>query len=508
MTIRRGLSALAAAVALGAAAAVAAQPATTDAQGSRLHQRYDDTLQVRVGTRDASGYVLLKLKAVAKVWTLMGEPVVYCSAAWSWAGSNLQIEHRGERQFLNVLNPPREVLDAIGLVEAKIAFPVYRKGQSWRETPQTWVPCDLGALNGNGDPDGSFNVPGSPNWNRLLLIRNWRTDRPWDDPAHFLGAAEAKALLASGEYEFRAGENGRLNDGAALHFNFNLWPVRQWLDQQHAKKEAEKLAERQRQREAYQRSMAVGSGSAKADDPFERMVQEVETTTATRTASADTERHDKERRQVADNRAQRRQALARKGCLSAGAVAGDDLEAAAARAEAGHARCAGGDGVVAFREGGEWGFKRPDGSVLMAPRFEQAYDFSEGLGLVRGGPCGAGKYCYLNAVGDVALQTPHLNARPFREGLAAVRVSDRGWGYMDRNARMVIEPAYASAGEFSNGRAKVRKVLRVRAPEDRCTDPEVTWFHVGEISVNGSWVSGPEEERSSRMTTICLTRSR
>jgi hypothetical protein len=93
---------------------------------------------------------------------------------------------------------PASVWKDIDLIDAKFANPLVRK-RSGSSPEKAWLPCDIGATNANGDPRGSFTVPGSPDWSRLLLTpaRFQYASRPWDDPANHRTAAAAKAFLKS-----------------------------------------------------------------------------------------------------------------------------------------------------------------------------------------------------------------------------------------------------------------------------------------------------------------------
>ncbi len=77
-----------------------------------------------------------------------------------------------------------------------------------------------------------------------------------------------------------------------------------------------------------------------------------------------------------------------------------------------------GEDFVAFREGDSWGYRRSDGSVAIAPRFD--------------------------AVG------------PFSEGLARVRAG-KAWGFIDHTGSYLIEPRFEQARHFSGGHAKVKE---------------------------------------------------
>jgi hypothetical protein len=315
-----------------------------------------------------------------------------------------------------------------------------------------------------------------------------------------MSAAEAKAMLKSPDHELRPLEPGATEAEMGLHMAFNFWPWIGWLDEQDAKQEAQRVAERAKSRKR------VGDSV----DPFDAMVQEVETTTVQRAAQADSHKVDQARRQVADTLAQRRRSLAQRGCLSAADAAAPmaDFDAAAARAEAGHEQCGSGLGVVAFRDktSGLYGYKRPDGSVLIEPRFKNAENFAEGLGLVRGPECGD-MVCYVNAGGAVVLKPRASGAGSFSEGLAWAR--DAGGsklGYIDREGQFAIAPQYSSAEPFKDGRAKVSIHLRTEASDDPCRRGDLNYRTVGTISARGQWLSGPDEESYRGPPSICLTR--
>lgn len=426
------------AVLLSAAALCQSAAAASDAGSSRLERRYDTTLSYWVGppkSDNVRGHVTLDLKMVAKVWTLMGEPVVYCSASWKMRNASVDIQRRGQWHRVTQQDMPAKTWDAVDLVQATIGYPIARKNQSFREVAHAWVPCDIGASNGSGDARGSFNVPGSPSWGQLLITRErFQGSRAWDAAPNWMPAAEAKAMLKSPDFELRPLEAGNPPNDMGLVFEFNFWPWIGWLDERLAAQETQRVAERAKTRKKVGDSL----------DPFDAMVQEVETTAAQRSAQADSSQADGARRQTAEQAAQRGRKLAQKGCLQAVDAANPlpDFDAAAARAEAGHEKCGSGIGVVAFRDkaSGLSGYKRPDGSVLIEPRFANAESFSEGLGLVRGGECGGDTYrCYINAGGSVVLKLASTLAYSFKDGRAQVFKSDDTnlFVYIDREGRVV-----------------------------------------------------------------------
>ena len=105
-----------------------------------------------------------------------------------------------------------------------------------------------------------------------------------------------------------------------------------------------------------------------------------------------------------------------------------------------------------FCERGKWGYIDPVGTVIIPPRFTRADDFHDGRALVQSG----GSTRYIDDRGRTACTILGDWARPYRDGLAPFRDPATGkFGYRDRNGRVVIEPKYDAARDFSEGLAVV-----------------------------------------------------
>lgn len=89
-------------------------------------------------------------------------------------------------------------------------------------------------------------------------------------------------------------------------------------------------------------------------------------------------------------------------------------------------------------------------------------------------------YGYVDTQGSIVIAPAYLDALPFHEGLAAVRVA-AGWGYIDAQGHWVIPARYLAAGSFVNGRALVR-------------DPSGLW---GYLDRSGRAVIAPQYESAS-----------
>jgi WG containing repeat len=102
------------------------------------------------------------------------------------------------------------------------------------------------------------------------------------------------------------------------------------------------------------------------------------------------------------------------------------------------------------------GYIDETGAVIIAPRFESARDFSEGLAYVEA----EGFRGFIDRAGKPVLKIDdNLTANDFHEGLAAVGTRERwnqpSWGYIDRTGKLVIELKYQFADDFSEGMAGV-----------------------------------------------------
>lgn len=105
-----------------------------------------------------------------------------------------------------------------------------------------------------------------------------------------------------------------------------------------------------------------------------------------------------------------------------------------------------------FERNGLWGYVAPDGTEAIAPLFDSAAHFSQGLALVTFG----GKHHFIATDGRVAINCAryaHVNS--FSCSLAAVCV-DNKWGYIDLQGNIAIEPRFDSAASMREDLAAVK----------------------------------------------------
>lgn len=109
---------------------------------------------------------------------------------------------------------------------------------------------------------------------------------------------------------------------------------------------------------------------------------------------------------------------------------------------------------------GKYGYADETGAMVIAPRFERAGQFLEGLAPVQvRSDSGAAAYGFIDTSGAFVIEPRFESAFAFAEGLARVEVEVDGlyrYGFIDRNGVMVIEPQYVAAWDFCQGRARVR----------------------------------------------------
>jgi len=113
------------------------------------------------------------------------------------------------------------------------------------------------------------------------------------------------------------------------------------------------------------------------------------------------------------------------------------------------------EGIEFFQvmEGGKTGFRDLDGNVVIAPKYESAEMFAEGLSAVtlsKGGLTG-----YINTKGEMVIPPTFEYAGSFGNGLAPYRANDL-YGFIDRTGKQVIAPQYAWTDRFSEGFCAVR----------------------------------------------------
>jgi hypothetical protein len=110
--------------------------------------------------------------------------------------------------------------------------------------------------------------------------------------------------------------------------------------------------------------------------------------------------------------------------------------------------------AVVRTDGFQSGYIDKTGRIVVKPQFDSASDFSDGLASVGDfGP--TGRFGYIDKNGTVVIPLRFFLALDFSEGLAPVMSSQGHWEFIDHRGNFAILPKFASATPFSEGFAVV-----------------------------------------------------
>lgn len=438
---------------MGAHAESATEP--SDLKGSF---RYEGDLPDGDGNQAS-----VRIDLRVRLSTLMGEPVVYCTGRW-----NLDAVQIAGKRYRDI-DVPADVWRQVDLVGINLAFPmtVPMANVAYDQVKYAALPCDPGVFYGPGNKHASFNVPGSPAWDRLLLRPDWlRYSSDLNErathasaPESFVSAEQVKSWLKDRkrkiQFNVDGSGKGTLLYDSLISASVNLWPVRHWVQDQ------QRVAQAKRQEQRQRKQANAGAGG----DPLDAMFAEVDSVESEREAESAktqaTEAADAAKRAME----QRRAALKAMQC-------GDDssttdttsLDEVANQAMRSRAKCD--VNLVAFRDNASelWGYKEKDGTVRIPAKFSYAINFSEGLGIACLGNtdnrCG-----FVSSTGEFVLSPTFgfYHIKSFSEGLAAVRFpkADGGWnspkwGFINKEGRLVIPSEFDHVSDFKEGRAAVQ----------------------------------------------------
>jgi hypothetical protein len=109
-----------------------------------------------------------------------------------------------------------------------------------------------------------------------------------------------------------------------------------------------------------------------------------------------------------------------------------------------------------------YGYKTPDGDVMVLPQYTEGFEFSDGLALVATGEQYKRHYSFIDYSGKVVLDLKYVKAGSFSDGLAMVAVWDaekKGYryGYINTTGEETLPLEYSDAHTFSEGLAAVSK---------------------------------------------------
>lgn len=98
------------------------------------------------------------------------------------------------------------------------------------------------------------------------------------------------------------------------------------------------------------------------------------------------------------------------------------------------------------------GYADRTGTTVITAEFDDARPFSQGLAAVKNS---RQKWGYVNKEGKLVIPAAYQDAGSFSEGLAAVANENGEWGYIDNYGRVQVPFRFERAGKFSQGLAPV-----------------------------------------------------
>lgn len=118
-------------------------------------------------------------------------------------------------------------------------------------------------------------------------------------------------------------------------------------------------------------------------------------------------------------------------------------------AVAGHAQ-----ELISFKENDKYGFKDAGGKTIIAPKYDGAESFSEGMCKVFMGKYPNTRYGFVDLWGKEIVSPVYEGAESFSEGLAPVKRNNK-WGFIDKTGKLTIPLQYDHAAVFREGLAPV-----------------------------------------------------
>ena len=91
----------------------------------------------------------------------------------------------------------------------------------------------------------------------------------------------------------------------------------------------------------------------------------------------------------------------------------------------------------------KYGYKTREGKQVVAPKYDLAYGFTEGLAAVRLN----GKYGYINETGKEVVAPKYDFTWKFIGGFAAVKLAGKT-GFIDLSGKEVVAPIYEEANNY------------------------------------------------------------
>ena len=417
-----------------------------------------------------------------KVWTLLNEPVVDSTVAWSLTGAVVKTAgFLKAEKGVSGRPVPKEVAAKIRVYDVVFLLGLSYEGLGSASCNLSIDPgvlskpylgplADFRRLNAESRKSFfSFNVPGSPDWSKLF----WS-----DDLINSYAANEAREIIRKGFTSIRP---------RIWSAKVDLGPVKEWLLGLE-RQAIDRLKSELSKREAVLAAKEAERKKAEADDFWDTP------------ASADSTADVAERQAIARDKAAVQAADAAWAAELANLA--EERKAVDARIEARTAelklRPKPGEGpkgeLSRFVVDGKVGIKDSTGRVIVPAEY-YSLKLPACEGMVAVNEYTTRKYGFVDLSGRVTVPCRYDAVQDFSEGLAAVSLGGK-WGYVDRNGNVVIDPQFVNAYGFSQGLAGVSAMMVISRAGSGLYKPEVltsleNWNTHGFINGRGVQVIPP-----------------
>lgn len=107
--------------------------------------------------------------------------------------------------------------------------------------------------------------------------------------------------------------------------------------------------------------------------------------------------------------------------------------------------------LIPYRDRDKWGFCDKEGKIIIAPKYDDAYAFENGLSKV----LLKKKYGCINSKGEVVVPLKYDELFSWNSGLAKFSIDEK-FGYVNTKGVEISSAQYATAEDFNEGYAFVR----------------------------------------------------
>ncbi len=115
------------------------------------------------------------------------------------------------------------------------------------------------------------------------------------------------------------------------------------------------------------------------------------------------------------------------------------------------------EGLIRVTVDAKSGYIDSSGKLVIAPEYDSAGEFRDGRAVVRI----ESQYSLIDPTGKRIADIPYRVLGEFHQGLLRVQKAGRptAYGFVDRDGRMVVEPQFVNAGEFSDDPANLNATV-------------------------------------------------